>query len=324
MTSMSQVACRRPDCFPNDTGCAAGNISLSDCSDFNQEQDASGVSDREVHDESFPWSGRQLGTTDIRFITAAQRHHVVGIAGPAGSGKTTLLSLLFLAIYRGHSVGKFRFAGSYSLLGWENIAHHLQLTPGQGINFPPHTTRSGRSPGLLHLAVSENNSKIARDVVLADSSGEWFSAWTDNPSDSAASGAAWVVENSDRMLVIADTEALIGENRGAVRRELDFLIRRLQDVCGKDGIAMVWTKNDVERPEAVTSAVEGMFRQCFGEAPIFEVGFPKSETASGENTVDQLKSIFSWAFELRTRVIVDTDPSTDNPDSFLSFRGKGK
>ena len=319
MTDLPSDACEQFDCFFPETSCAAGCMDVSKCPHVQStgDRDADASAD---NDELFPWTGRQMGLIDLRFISATRRPYVVGIIGPADAGKTTLLGMLFLAIYRGHAVAEDRFAGSYTLHGWENIARFLQLNAGEAIQFPPHTSMAGRTPGLLHLAL-DGIDRDRKDVVLTDAPGEWFTEWTDKPGAAAADGARWIAEHADRIMIIADTAALTGPDRGAARRSLEFLVRRVRSAYGVDGVALVWSKVDLQRPEGIKQSVERHFRSCFENAPIFEIGIPDDAPCAEDLTLERLQTLFSWAFEARERRIEVAWPRADNADPFLSYRG---
>lgn len=320
MIDSASMPCNQSHCFVPDVGCADGHVDFTKCPNYRYRETEDSAPNGADDDERFPWTARQLGIVDLRFISATRRPHLIGIVGAADSGKTTLLCLLFLAIYRGHKVGPYRFAGSYSLLGWENIARYMQLNAGDAIQFPPHTPRTGRVPGLLHLAVAENNIR-QREIVLTDASGEWFSAWTDKPGDETAAGARWIARHADRMLIIADTAALTGVNRGAARRELEFLIRRVKSEFGEIGVALVWTKSDLERPKRIRQDVESHFLSCFPDAPIFTTGVPDSDNGRHDTTLQELDAVFSWAFEKHTRRVFHRAPEHHSSDPFISYRG---
>lgn len=319
MSDADKDICERRDCFVPELPCAVGHMQAADCPHHHGPPANADAMATLEDEEQFPWTGRPMGVVDVRFVSATRRPHLVGIAGAADAGKTTLLCLLFLALYRGLRVGELRFAGSYSLLGWENIARYMQLNAGEVIQFPPHTSSAGRSPGLLHIAVADVGNRI-RDVLLTDASGEWFTAWTDKPSDETAAGARWIASRADKMMIIADTAALTGDNRGAARRSLEFLMRRVRSEFGEDGVALVWTKTDLERPDAVKHEIEKHFRLCFADAEIFETGIPDDNMTSDEDTLAQLSCLFSWAFEKRVRRVVPSRGSSRSDDPFLGYR----
>lgn len=324
MNTLSPASCDRPDCFVQDTHqCAAGHMKASKCKHYigQDDSDCNGQINQESDDEGFPWTGRPLGTTDLRFISATRRPHIVGIAGAADAGKTTLLCLLFLNLYRGRILENFNFAGSFTLIGWENIAQNMQLNAGEIIQFPPHTSSSGRSPGLLHLRTIDDKNQL-QDSLLTDASGEWFSAWTSNPDDERAEGAQWVASHADRMLIIADTEALTtGSNQGASKRALEFLIRRVQHNFGKKNVALVWTKTDLKRPKALKDAIESLFTSCFKAAPIFDTSVPDESSSSDDTTLTQLTELFSWAFTPKVHHVTMKLQKTESDDPFISYRG---
>lgn len=320
MSLSDNQTCKQDDCFVPQTSCAKGHMDPSKCPHFVAPNAIVAMGAfRTEDDELFPWTGRPLGLIDLRFVSATRRPHLVGIAGAADAGKTTLLCLLFLAIYRGRRIGPHTFSGSFTLQGWENIARHLQLNAGETIKFPPHTSQNGRVPGLLHLGLSDDD-RNRMDVLLADASGEWFSAWTDKPTSEKAAGARWTADHSDKLLIAADTDALMGKKGGVSRRELEFLIRRIASDFGTEGVALVWTKNDLPRDAELSNTIEDLFRSCFKDGPVFAIGVPEQENPDPDKTLQELEVIFSWAFEPRSRTISLTRPDHAAFDPFMAYR----
>jgi hypothetical protein len=276
-------------------------------------------------DLRFPWSGRPFGLTDLRFVAGCRRPHVVGLVGPENAGKTTLLAMLFLMLSRGVKIGEGRrFAGSFTLEGWENIAQRLQLRPPFPVSFPPHTPNNPqRQPGLLHLALSDAAGAM-RDVVLTDAPGEWFSAWTDDAGVEAASGARWIASHADRSLLIADTGALTGARAGPSRMSFQFLTRRLATATGGRATALVWTKTDRPRSGKLIADIEGIFRQQFADGPVFSVQVPPPAAESGLGHVAELAAVYDWAMmptQEQARVQRAIQSRTEAEDPFFAYAG---
>ena len=248
---------------PEDVGCNKGFL-LEDCKYWKKAHSRSGGRakemsslDAEASDTAsaqggerllrLPWSGNSLGLRDLELVTACAPAIVLGIVGPYNSGKTTLLTFIYLLLQRGEPLTVGTFAGSSSLVGWENLAAKLRWQPGTGgPMFPPHTSRAvGRRPGLLHLAL-RGTDNVRRDFLFTDPPGEWFSLWTQKEKADGAEGARWVQRHADRFLFLVDREALASPDRGKARDDLRDLARRLSP--GLDGrpVAVVWTKSDQE------------------------------------------------------------------------------
>lgn len=323
MSSAELNKCQMKDCFFPSTGCAAGFINVVQCEYYHGdiEKNPPGLA---ADDERFPWTGRPFGLKDLRFISTVKRPHVVGMAGLADAGKTTLLGMLFLMIYRGHRIiDDATFAGSFTLQGWENITRHLQLNSDGPIQFPPHTTQSGRFPGLLHLKFTMDDGS-ERDFLLSDAPGEWFSHWTDNAEAENAAGVRWIAANADNVMIVADTAALTGSQKGPARSNLEFLIRRVQSNFRKDAVALLWSKTDLPRPSELVTTVNHHFKNCFPGAPVFSVQVPDKDERADEASLSlqALKELFQWAFStVPKRVVVDW-PVSKNVDPFLSYRGR--
>ena len=321
MTAEEIIHCQLDDCFFPSTSCNAGLMDAAQCPNYRHQPDQE-TSEVSPEDERFPWTERPFGLKDLRFVSAVRRPHVIGMAGLEDAGKTTLLGMLFLMLYRGHRVmERASFSGSYTLQGWENIARHLQLNSSGPIQFPPHTTRSGRFPGLLHLRFSTGHGSD-RDYLLADAPGEWFSHWTVNVSADNAAGARWIAANADKIFIFADTKALTGPEMGLARSNLEFLIRRVQHNFRNDSVALLWSKTDIPRPKQLIASVDRHFKSCFPESPVYSVRIPDKNEDADETTLQALKDLFQWSFtSINTSAAVHW-PESNNADPFLSYRGK--
>src|SRR5260370_18614240 len=170
---------------------------------------------------------------------------VIGIVGPHNSGKTTLLAAWYLLLGQGHRVPHRLFAGSYTMNGWESIAHSLRWEGPTGPTFPLHTSSgSGRSPGLLHAAFRRGEFQSS-DFLFADAPGEWFKRWAINREAEDAVGARWVAYHADLFLLIADCEALSGPSKGNARNALQLMAQRLGAARQRPTVSLVRAKSDI-------------------------------------------------------------------------------
>ena len=296
------MACSSPTCFAPEITCDLGFLDRSKCPAWKKhDQVAGGQSEAASSSDELllPWSGSALGLADLGFAAGHRKPLVVGIAGPQNAGKTTLLAAWYLLIGRGQAcTEKRRFAGSYSLAGWEAVASALRWTPGQQPSFPPHTTsRGGRAPGLLHLAFRGADDQT-RGYLFTDAPGEWFQKWAVNREALDGEGARWVAEHADVFLLIADREALSGPNMGSARGSLQLLARRLAAERAARKVALVWTKSDVSiTPEMETAVREAVFR-LMPDAVEFSVSVVPS--VEGEPDKGQgLIELLDWTLDVR-------------------------
>jgi hypothetical protein len=275
---------------------------------------------RQLH---LPWTGNSLGTGDIELVTACNRTTLIGVIGPYNSGKTSLLTLIYLLVQHGEQASFAKFAGSWSLIGWENLAAKFRWGKGEaGPRFPPHTSRgAGRKPGLLHLAFRDKLDE-RNDFLLTDPPGEWFSSWAQNASAEGAEGARWINGNADRFLFLVDREALGGNDRGKERDNLRDLARRLSNDLGDRPVAIVWTKSDL----AVLPTIEEDLRQCFSAEFPNHAEF-RVRMKFGDEKRSQVEEpglrLMEWAFsppQKPTRGFVPS-PVYDSSDLFMAYRG---
>jgi len=249
--------CSRPSCFAPDTACVLGYEECEHLAAPTREQSEV----EEDEGRGLPWSGLALGLNDLFPVVALGRPHVVGVVGAANSGKTTLLAAHWICARRGLGAFGRGFAGSYSLSGWHQIARHLQWIP-YGSGFPPHTSAvDERSPALLHVMYRHEGAR--RHVLFTDAPGEWFTRWAEEPA--AAEGAQWVADQSDVFLLLADSDALRGAERGRARAEYEALALQLHTAARGRPVIPILTKADLDVPLRIVEFVEALNRRLFGE-----------------------------------------------------------
>lgn len=321
MTSASGggATCSRENCYAPDTGCILGNV--EGCEHFADPvpEVAMGPELEVAQGQRLPWSGLALGLTDVFSVAALGRPHVVGVVGAAGSGKTTLLAAHWIAARRGLGTYSRSFAGSYSLMGWHQIARHLQWQP-VGSGFPPHTSSSdNRSAALLHVAYSnpDNSADSARrcHVLLTDAPGEWFSRWAEEPA--LAEGAQWVADHADAFLILADGDALSGTERGQARVNYQSLAIRLQTAAVGRPVIPVLAKADVGVPENILESINKVNRKYF-ETEALQVSAHDPETFA--SIVEPIDLAIEAAF--RARYASAGDPGTWVRQMAVQVRGE--
>ncbi|OJW81736.1 MAG: hypothetical protein BGO69_14610 [Bacteroidetes bacterium 46-16] len=241
--------CSQEDCYPEETGCNhEGCDVLTDCQ-FYKKQANQVATEKEEEDDFYvrvPWTGNTLGLQDLNFLTSTSPVTLIGITGVASAGKTTFLATLYCLLRHGHKIGDFQFAGSLTLVGWENIAWYLSWNTHNDVQFPPHTSsNAGRIPGLLHISLRNKNGE-KKEVVFTDAPGEWFGHWIVNKNDSNAAGAQWIHEYANAFLLFADCEMLSGNQLGKARQQTKQVADRLKYNIKNRPLGLVWSKSDID------------------------------------------------------------------------------
>ena len=313
-------ACKRGSCFVPDTGCDLGHTDLSQCPVW-RGQAAERPSQQEATGEVLlPWSGSALGLADLGFVSGRARPFIVGVAGSQNAGKTTLLGAWYLLLGRGSvQISSRQFAGSYSIAGWEAVTGSLRWNPGQPPSFPPHTSsRSGRAPGLLHLSFWDTAELRSIDYLFADAPGEWFQKWAINRDSVEGAGARWIADHADVFLIVADREALSGENMGSARNALRLLARRLADELRGRPVALVWTKSDVAVSPEIERAVRDTVMHAMPQTSEFSISVVSSGTQSDGNGVGLIE-LLTWIQSARRPRIALPSPCQSRNDPIFMY-----
>lgn len=198
--------CQHPMCFP-DTTCVMGHRDRRKCEHWAADKEKKPVSPVLPVVSDIPWNSYALGTSDLSVLAGRGSPIVIGLVGASGSGKTSLLAFLYMWLLKSGELPGWSFSGSWTLGGWESLVHHSRWTAETSPSFPPHTSSSGRVPGLLHLSM-RNHLGVNRDVLFTDAPGEWFTQWAKAPNDRSADGARWVITHADVLVMLVDRGAL--------------------------------------------------------------------------------------------------------------------
>ena len=260
------MACDYRYCFAPESSCNLGSEDYRQCAHWTGTSDV--IPDEGPDDGGgrLPWSGNSFGVIDLQFVASRSNPTVIGVLGSPNAGKTTLLVASYLLLSHGRRLTGRLFSGSYTLGGWEHLAQSLRWgPPGYGPAFPPHTgSGAGRMPGLLHLALRQEDGAL-EDLLLTDAPGEWFERWAIDRDAPEAEGARWMARHADAFLLLADSDALAGPDRGEARIVLSALARRLgAEVRGRP-VAVVWSKSDIAVPDSIRAALGEVFTKAFAD-----------------------------------------------------------
>ena len=303
-------ACSHDHCFAPATNCLLGERPMANCANWQRDSSDSAV--LVADGERPPWSGFALGSVDVSGVAATRRARMVALVGGVSAGKTSLLAALFIQLRSGYRIGGMRFAGSYTLLGWDQIALHAEFPPKGTRGFPPHTT-SGRLPALLHVRLASGSSAYW-DIYFTDVPGEWFEEWAYEAED--IPGARWIAERADLFVLLSDADALSGPTRGLAWNSYRVLASRVSSVAHGREVYPVRSKSDLmaEVPDTIDEALKRRDAELFGAtaAPLSVIA--ESSVPDALHALDEIirRATVLQGFSVR-------EPKRSS-DPFLGFR----
>jgi len=185
------------------------------------------------------WNGSALQLDELSSVAVRNSPLTIGIVGKVDAGKTTFLAMLFTLLQKGFSFDEYTFAGSQTLIGWDELYHRLKVYQTQ-VAFPDPTPTGYLR--FFHLALRDDNGRL-KDLLISDASGEGFTAWAINRDAPNAINARAIYQTSCGFILFIDCKDLI-ERKGTARAEIIAMAEMLQH--GLDGrpIIAVWSKAD--------------------------------------------------------------------------------
>lgn len=172
------------------------------------------------------FSGGALSAADADAVTLRSRTHMVVLAGAEGSGKTTVLASIYERLNEGPFAG-FQFAGSRSLLGFEEVCHLNRLASG-GPQPDTQRTIPADEASYYHLALkgTEDGAR-RRHVLLAAMSGELFRMAMDTREDAER---LTYLRRADTIVVLVDGARLaVLEQRANAQTEAASVLESVID-----------------------------------------------------------------------------------------------
>lgn len=250
------------------------------------------------------FSGAALSSTDAEVITLRSRTQLVVLAGAEGSGKTTVLTSIYERLNQGAFAG-FKFAGSRSLLGFEEICHLNRLASG-GIQPDTQRTRLTEEPKYYHLALrTAEPSAMRRNVLLSAMSGELFRMAKDSQEDAER---LTFLRRADTIVVLIDGERLAAPaQRTSAQADAADILESLLDanmVSSVCRVELVFSKLDRIRAAGQTARVflektqeklEGKFRTRVAQLSFRQIAARPAPLSEPETSDDGLADAFvSW------------------------------
>jgi Double-GTPase 2 len=266
------------------------------------------------------WTGEAFKKEDIAQISCRNTPVFIGLIGKADAGKTTFLAMLYTLLLNGKKFKNYQFAGSKTLLGWDQLYHKLKWRDGK-VAFPDPTPSEYYR--LLHLAV-RNDAVRLKDIFLSDASGEVFSLWSQNQQDPNADNARWIYATSTAFMLFIDCEDLSLRKNLAKTEILDIAQMLLHDLKGKP-VIVVWSKADKKtaiHPKikaALQAALQDLFAD-YQEIDISNFSMDEPDERVQENNLKVIDGLLERLF-VPTGQPFQIDSDSKN-DLLLNYKGK--
>ena len=315
--------CSLKECGAPTVPCHEGCEDFNTCPNYKYGKNSS-VAKQEIkkvtNNSNLNWSGEALSTNEIHLVSSRSNPFLIGTFGKADAGKTTYLAMVYTLLLNGGKLENYRFAGTKTILGWDQLHHRLRLSHG-GVPFPPPTPVSANR--LYHLALKDSEDSL-KDLLFADASGEVFSLWGINRNDENAESARWIYANSNAFMLFIDCEALVLQKNGA-KREIMYIARQLSHDIKNRPLIAVWSKADKKAEvlpaikDTLKNELEGLFAN-FHEIEISNFLEPGPDELVHKNNL----AAIDWLLQMMdspSNVNLDLDDFPTD-DQFLKFKGK--
>ena len=315
--------CKLKECGAPEIRCHLGNDDYTQCENFVAEaaekkiiKEKTGILKR----SSLGWSGQAFTTDELVLVSSRTSPILIGVVGKADAGKTTFLAMLYTLLLSGRKLKDYNFAGTKTILGWDELYHRLKFKKGS-VAFPQPTPVS--SNRLYHLAL-RNEEEQLKDILFADASGEVFSLWSVNRNDDNAENARWIYSNSNALMLFIDCEALLVD-KNAAKREIMLIARQLTHDLKERPVIAVWSKTDKKKEvlPSIKDTLKTELRALFSNYNEIEVS-NFLEPGPDELVHTNNLAVVDWLLE---NIMVPSAPDLsleeiDSDDLFINYKGK--
>ncbi|MFA4869586.1 MAG: hypothetical protein WC623_15385 [Pedobacter sp.] len=239
---MATGKCSNPDCVAP-ISCHLGKDDYKNCPSWaiNNQSKVVEVSKKtkSTKKNQLTWTGKPMMVDELPLVGPRNMPVIIGVIGKADAGKTTYLAMLFTLLLQGKSIPNYKFAGSKTILGWDELYHTLKVYNSQ-VEFPEPTPLSYNR--LHHIALRGDKKRLV-DLFFSDASGEVFSRWSQNRNDTNADNARWIYQNSQAFMLFVDCDDLVKRKNQAKTEIIDIAEMLRHDLRNRPVITL-WSKAD--------------------------------------------------------------------------------
>jgi hypothetical protein len=316
--------CKIAECGAPEIPCHEGCEDFTTCPNFTVEASDNIPKKRKTRTidkkSNLNWTGQAFSLDELSLISYRSNPVLIGIFGKADAGKTSFLAMVYTLLLNGKKLKDFNFAGTKTIVGWDELYHRLRLKRGH-IPFPPPTPVSVNR--LYHLTLRNRDGQL-KDILFSDASGEVFSWWSINRDDENAASARWIYANSNAFMLFIDCEALYNQ-KNLAKREIMRIAKQLShDLKGRP-VMIVWSKADRKGevlPELIDS-VQKELKNIFTDYHEIEIS---NFLVPGPDELVQVNNLaaIDWLFG---RVMLPSNPDltlneSNSDDLFINYKGK--
>ncbi len=210
--------CNEDGCEVLTTGKCVNGLSLSECPHYreiegdenieelesnSEKQEESIDSNKQITEMIDVYSGKALTLGEVNRISSAAICRLIILAGMPDAGKTTLLLSLMHLFQNNPEFEDYLFAGSETLLDFEEKAHP---STAESENLEEKTGRTPIGPPtFLHLAVFSKTTGQTTNLLFTDISGELFNALKDSTEQSRN---FTIAERADQFVILFDADRI--------------------------------------------------------------------------------------------------------------------
>lgn len=272
------------------------------------------------------WSGEALTLEGVADLARDGNVVSIFLAGMPNSGKTTLLAAFYEKFRRGPLAGHL-FAGSRTLVRFEDVCHYARLASGGG---SPATERTRRRQNieLVHLRTTEPERSEFVDLVLTDISGELFQQIRDSTEEAKRLG---VVSRFHTFALFLDAALLLDpSSRQATLRDNRQILQSFksaQVLRTVSHVDLVLSKADLlldaeeKHQQFVEDAIEELMRTIDTDSESIRSWKVAARPPAGYEAGFGVNELFKfWTREDRISVDALSEIYSDQEESELAFR----
>lgn len=315
--------CKNPDCAAPKIPCHLNGEDYINC-EFWVAEVAESKPKKTVKNLSgksnIGWSGDPLIPEEIQIISRRSSPIMFGVLGKQDAGKTTYLAMVYTLLLNGKKLSDYDFAGTKTILGWDELHHKLRILKGD-VSFPaPTSVNSNRQ---YHLSL-RNKQGLLKDILFSDASGEVFTLWANDRNDPLAENARWIYDNSNGFMLFIDCQALI-DQKNLAKREIMNIAQQLTHNLNSRPVIAIWSKADKKKDvhpaicESLSAELKSMFPN-YNEIEISNYLDPGPDELVHKNNL----SAIDWMLEKTTisygKSLTANQKETN--DLFLNYKGK--